>query len=207
MIKQSYQYLYGPVESWRIGRSLGVDPLSDCDKICNLDCIYCQLGHTHQLSNERKVYVPTDKIAGELSTLPAKLDIDYVTFSGRGEPTLASNLGDMIQAVKDFTEFETAVITNSTLLYLPDVQRDVSRADLVIAKLDAFDEVSFARIDQAMSGISFEQTLRGLRAFHSRYLGTLAVQVMFVEENRHCAEQIAQLVRDISPDEIQINTP
>lgn len=207
MSTTSYQYLYGPFDSWRIGRSLGVDPLSDSVKICNLDCIYCQLGHTHQLSNEYKVYVPTERIIGELITLSPKMDIDYITFSGRGEPTLAANLGDMIRAVKDYTPFESAVITNGTLLYLPEVRRAINMAELVITKLDAFDERSFRLIDQALPGISFERTLEGLREFHRGYLGTLAVQVMFVAENLHCAEAIARLVRDIGPDEIQINTP
>ncbi|MCA9392700.1 MAG: radical SAM protein [Candidatus Omnitrophica bacterium] len=201
------QYFYGPFDSWRIGRSLGVDPLSDSVKICNLDCIYCQLGHTHHLTNERAVYVSTERIRTELSMLPAMLDIDYITFSGRGEPTLAANLGDMIRAVKDYTSYETAVITNGTLLYQHDVRRDVGMADLVIAKLDAFDERSFRMIDQALDGISFEQTLTGLRNFQSAYWGTLAIQVMFVAENLHCAEAIARLVRDIGPDEVQINTP
>lgn len=207
MNTQTFQYLYGPFDSWRIGRSIGVDPLSDSIKICNLDCIYCQLGHTHQLTNERKVYVPTEMVRRELQELSPRLDLDYITFSGRGEPTLAENLGDMIRAVKDYTPFETAVITNGTLLNEKEVRRDLAQAELVIAKLDAFDERSFQMIDQAVGGISFEQSLEGLRQFHREYLGTLAVQVMFVAENLHCAEAIAQLVRDIGPDEIQINTP
>ncbi|MGE0267285.1 MAG: radical SAM protein [Candidatus Omnitrophota bacterium] len=206
-ITETLNYLYGPVESWRMGTSLGVDPLSKNTKICNLDCIYCQLGRTQHLCNERKIYIKTETILAEFDLLPPKLEVDYVTFSGRGEPTLASNLGELIQGVRDKTTFETAVITNSTLLHRADVRADLSRADLIIAKLDAVDECSFIQIDKAMPGISFEQTLTGLKRLRDEYTGTLAVQLMFVEQNRKFAGELAQLVREINADEIQINTP
>lgn len=201
------KYIYGPVESWRMGSSLGVDPLSDDAKICNLDCIYCQLGKTHHLSNERKVYVKTSTIMAEFALLPSNLEIDYVTFSGRGEPTLASNLGELIQAVRQMTQYETAVITNSTLLHLAEVRQDLSHADLIIAKLDAIDEPSFHKIDKAMPGLSYESSITGLKQLRDEYTGTLAIQLMFVEQNKNIAAELANLVRQIGPDEIQINTP
>jgi len=211
-----FKYIYGPVESWRMGKSLGIDPLSDTAKICNLNCIYCQLGKTHALSNERKEYVPTGTIVDEIKQFfdmerdkyPALVaDIDYLTFSGRGEPTLAKNLGKMIRAIRKIRKEEIAVITNSTLMHLPEVQKDLSLSNLVVAKLDACDELSFLEVDKAMKGISFEETLEGIKNFRKFYQGKLAIQIMFVEENRKYAPRIANIIRGINPDEIQINTP
>ncbi|MCA9399991.1 MAG: radical SAM protein [Candidatus Omnitrophica bacterium] len=215
-MQNKFKYIYGPVESWRMGTSLGIDPLSAADKICNLNCCYCQLGETHTLTNERKEYIPTREIVNELIDFMKHLEsvapmimqsLDYLTFSGRGEPTLARNLGEMIRAVRQIRAEEIAVITNSTLLHLSEVQKELAMCDLVIAKLDACDEQSFFQIDKAISSISFEKTLKGIKEFKRFYSGKLAIQIMFVEENRMHASSIADIVRDINPDEIQINTP
>ncbi len=215
-MKQVFKYIYGPVQSWRMGKSLGIDPLSDKSKICNLNCIYCQLGKTHILTDERKEYVPTAAIVKEIEQFfdttihsdPSIIEnIDYLTFSGRGEPTLAKNLGEMIRAVREIRNEEIAVITNSTLVHLPEVQEDLSLSDLVAAKLDACDELSFKQIDKAMRGISFENILEGIKSFREFYQGKLAIQIMFIEENRKYTSRIADIIREVNPDEIQINTP
>ena len=134
-------------------------------------------------------------------------DIDYLTFSGRGEPTLAKNLGEMIQRIKEVREEEIAVITNSTTLYLSHVREDLVFSDLVIAKLDACDEMSFFNLDKPMKGIRFERIMEGIKKFRDVYQGRLSLQIMFVEENRRLAKDMASLVRAINADEIQINTP
>ncbi len=195
-----------------MGKSLGIDPLSDSTKICNLNCIYCQLGKTSLLTNERREYVSTWEILDEIQRFfqeraADSADIDYLTFSGRGEPTLAKNLGAMIKGVRRICQEEIAVITNATFLGRPDVQEDLAASDLIITKLDAYDEASFRKVDRGIRGISFEKTLEGIKSFREIYTGTLAIQIMFVEENRTLAEEIAKLVREINPDEIQINTP
>ena len=212
----TFKYIYGPVQSWRMGKSLGIDPLSDKAKICNLNCIYCQLGKTHVLTNERKEYVSTDEITHEIRQFfdvsnykdsSIIENIDYLTFSGRGEPTLAGNLGKMIRAIRKIRNEEIAVITNSTLMHLSEVQKDLFLSDLVVAKLDACDERSFKDVDQSMQGMSFEKILEGIKSFRNSYRGKLAIQIMFVEENRKYAQRIADIARDINADEIQINTP
>ena len=138
----SFQYIFGPVHSWRLGRSLGIDPLSSKHKICNMDCIYCQLGKTTQLINERKVYVPTQDVMDEISRIPLHF-VDYITFAGRGEPTLAKNLGEMIRGIKAIRHEKVAVLTNSSLMNLKEVRDDLMAADFVLAKLDAGDQSFF----------------------------------------------------------------
>lgn len=202
----TYQYIYGPVYSWRLGISLGIDPLSRTEKICNYDCVYCQLGPTTRWVTERGVFVPTDALMDEIRSLP-KTPIDYFTFSGRGEPTLASNLGAMIRTLKSSRPEKIAVITNSSLLHCPDVQDDLAQADFVLAKLDAASSKSFEQIDNSRGLIDFLRMVEGLKIFRRIFKGRLALQMMFIEGNKDCAQAMAEIARDVGADEIEINTP
>lgn len=206
MKKASFQYLYGPVYSWRLGMSLGVDPLSKQKKICNFDCIYCQLGKTHLLTQVRKEFVPTQEIIAEIKKFPFAR-INYITFSGRGEPTLARNLGKMIKAIKDIRPEKIAVITNSFLLAKADVRADLMQADFVLAKLDASCAKTFHKVNRACARPSFNQVIAGLCAFRKRFKGKLALQIMFIKQNKGEAKAIAALAKKIQPSEIQLNTP
>jgi wyosine [tRNA(Phe)-imidazoG37] synthetase (radical SAM superfamily) len=203
---QQFKYVYGPVFSWRLGKSLGIDPLSDREKICNMDCIYCQLGKTNHLTNERKIYVSTWNIIDEVTRVGLN-DLDYITISGRGEPTLALNLGNIIGELKKIRKEGIAVITNASLLDHQDVQDDLAQSDYVIAKLDACDQNSLLSVDKPVSSLHFDSVSEGLQSFRKRYHGRLAIQIMFVDENKDISSRIAELVRNLEVDEVQINTP
>jgi len=200
-----FQYIFGPVHSWRLGRSLGVDPLSCVHKVCNMDCIYCQLGKTAELINERKVYVATEDVIAEIDRIPVNF-MDHITFAGRGEPTLAQNLGAMIRGIKAIRQEKIAVLTNSSLMNLKEVQDDLMDADFVLAKLDAGDQSYFDAVNQG-SVLKLEEIVGGIVEFRSRFKGRLALQIMLVDENLESAAKIAELSRRIGADEIQLDTP
>jgi len=200
------RYVYGPVSSWRLGSSLGIDPISDKKKICSFNCIYCQLGKTKNLTSERKIYVPTDEVVNEIMSLP-EIKIDYITFSGRGEPTLAENLGEMIKTIKKLRNEKIAVITNSSLLSRDDVIEDLLFADSVLVKLDARSQKSLETINRPIKGLTFNLILDGIKRFRKFYKNKFALQMMFVDENKNYAKELSQLAREINPDEVQINTP
>ncbi len=207
MSAQSYQYIYGPVHSWRLGVSLGIDPLSTQEKCCNFNCRYCQLGPTLNFYSTREVFVPVDKVIEEVLSLPAVLKLDVITFSGRGEPTLAKNLGDMIRAVREVRTEPIGVITNAVLIGRVDVQEDLLSADFILAKLDAFDQASLQEMNAPAPGVAFEAILAGMKEFRKKYLRKLAGQIMFTRHNKSQAARIADAVRDIGLDEIELNTP
>jgi wyosine [tRNA(Phe)-imidazoG37] synthetase (radical SAM superfamily) len=204
--KKDLKYIYGPVPSWRLGASLGIDPISQRDKICTFDCTYCQLGRTVRYETERRLFVPVEKIVDEINCLPS-IKIDYITLSGRGEPTLALNLGEIIQALKSVRKERIAVLTNASLLDRKDVREDLRLADLVAVKLDASRREVFEIVNRPMKEITLRRTLEGIKEFRSEYRGRLALQMMFVEANKNDAEDLSQLAREIEPDEVQINTP
>lgn len=201
--------VYGPVPSWRLGRSLGIDLLSARGKICSFDCIYCQLGRTTQATAERRVFVETAQLRAELERLP-DIGVDTVTFSGTGEPTLAANLGEALDLVCDWPALRgvpTAVLTNASLLSQPDVRRNLARADMVVAKLDAPDEALFRAINHPVAGMTWAGVVDGIRALRREFAGHLALQMMFVAANRDQAAVMAELARSLAPDEVQLNTP
>lgn len=197
-------YVYGPVSSWRLGASLGIDLLSREEKICSFDCLYCQLGRTGVHTSERGVFVSTEALLEEIHALPPELWIDFITFSGRGEPTLAANLGEAIEAIKRVRREPVAILTNASLVDREEVRAEVARADLVVAKLDACSGELLRTINRPAAGITYETILDGLVSLRREYAGRLALQIMFVEENRDSAPELA---RRIGTDEVQINTP
>ncbi len=197
--------IYGPVPSWRFGRSLGVDPICSMKKICSFDCVYCQLGKTKNKTIERKEYVECAKVCEELEGVD-KSTTEVITFSGTGEPTLNQKLGDMIEFAKKFG-FPVVILTNSSLLHLEEVRKALGRADIVSAKLDAPGERLFQKINKPIEGISFDNVLDGLRNFRKEFEGKLALQMMFIRDNQEAAGEMAELARELKPDEVQIDTP
>jgi wyosine [tRNA(Phe)-imidazoG37] synthetase (radical SAM superfamily) len=204
--KYKYKHIYGPVSSWRLGSSLGIDPLSTKEKICTFNCIYCQLGRAGKLTKERKVYVDCGEIMREIQKLPY-VNIDYITFSGMGEPTLAKNLGLMIKAARENRREKIAVMTNGSLLSREDVRMDLINADMVAVKFDAYSQEILQKIDRPLKGINFSKILGGIKTFRKEYGGKLALQMMFIRENTGDISRLAELTREIGPDEIHINTP
>ena len=203
---QIARIVYGPVPSWRLGRSLGVDMVSRAPKTCSFDCAYCQLGPTRRKTARREEFVAVSRLAQELDALPA-LELDYVTFSGTAEPTLAANLGEAIAAVKERLQTPVAVLTNSSLMGDPQVRSDLAHADRVVAKLDAPTEALLTEVNRPAPGITLEGIVAALKDFRAAYSGQLALQIMFYAANQDAGEALAGLAREIEPDEVEVNTP
>ncbi|MEQ9410993.1 MAG: radical SAM protein [Fuerstiella sp.] len=205
------KYVYGPVPSRRLGRSLGVDPIPF--KTCNWNCVYCQLGRTSQPTNERRDYVPPDDIIEDVRTAlagrPAN-DVDWITFVGSGEPTLHASLGRMIREVKALSDRPVAVITNGSLLYDSEVRDELSAAEAILPSLDAGSEQLYLRINRPRPELQFDRFLEGLRVFSQEYTGSLWVEVMLIKgvnDTEEALRALAQVLHHIDPDEIHINQP
>jgi wyosine [tRNA(Phe)-imidazoG37] synthetase (radical SAM superfamily) len=200
--------LYGPVASWRLGRSLGVDPLATRGKRCPFSCIYCQYGPTTRPTVRRQVYVPVERLRNAIRALGA-VDADCVTFAGLGEPTLAANLAALATAARQELSLPLVLLTGSALLPNVDVRADMLAFDRVIATLNAADERTFRHINRPATSYSYslQSLVEGLCRFREAYAGHLVVQVMLVRANLEAVPAIASLLRQIAPDEVQLNTP
>ena len=205
---EAKSYLYGPVPSRRLGRSLGIDIIPP--KICTLDCVYCQIGKTSQKSIDRKNYVPVEQILTELKEKLAQgLQADFITISGSGEPTLNIKLGQIIEEIKKITNIPVAILTNGTLLSRPDVRADCARADVVLPSLDAGDTETFEQINRPHKDISIEKLIDGLCKFREEFTGQIWLEVFFVEGVNTDTDQIAKIaeaIKRINPDKVQLNT-
>ena len=199
--------VYGPVPSFRLGRSIGVDLISRDDKVCPFDCTYCQLGKTEEKTTNREIFVETDLIRRDLPPVLEKTEADIVTFSGTGEPTLAKNLSEVVEVVKGLTDLPIAILTNSSTIFLDDVKASLTKLDRVVAKLDAPNEELFQKINRPSPELSHARILEGLKRFRDIYDGNLEIQIMFTGINKDYADDLSDIALDIGPDVVHINTP
>jgi wyosine [tRNA(Phe)-imidazoG37] synthetase (radical SAM superfamily) len=204
-------HIFGPVNSRRLGRSLGIDLLSE--KVCNLNCIYCEIGATTQLTCERAEYVPTTEIIGEIDSYfqdTARLrEIDVVTVTASGEPTLHSGLGGILAHLKEKTGKPLAVLTNGTTLMDAQVRRELSLADVVIPSLDSAREQSFRKIDRPARCLDLEEIIDGLVRFSHEYSGKLWLEILFSRGINDSDDDIYALqgvIDRMRVDRIQLNT-
>ncbi len=207
MGEESFKYVFGPVPSRRLGRSLGVDLIPF--KTCTYDCLYCQVGRTTDSTIERKEYVPVAAVLDEIDRkIAAGCAADYITFSGSGEPTLHSGIGRVIISLKEKTNIPVAVITNGSLLWDEDVRKDLMKADLVIPSLDAGNQEMFERVNRPHSNISFEKMVDGIESFTARFPGKVWLEIFLLDGLTTDAdvERIAACARRINPDAVQLNT-
>lgn len=202
-------YVFGPVPSRRLGRSLGLDITPY--KTCTFDCVYCQLGRTTERTVQRKEYVPKDPVLSELKEFLDEIgeDIDYITFAGSGEPTLHSKIGEMIDAIKTMTDIPVVVITNGSLLFREDVRSDLLNADIVLPSLDAATESMFHAVNQPHESLEVGKIIEGLRIFRETFEGEFWLEIMVVKGMNDPEEEISALVDAVSrinPDRVQLNT-
>jgi wyosine [tRNA(Phe)-imidazoG37] synthetase (radical SAM superfamily) len=197
--------VYGPVRSWRVGMSLGIDLLCT-NSICSFNCTYCQLGSIQVRTNRRQVFVPTEKVMTDFKASRWR-ESDVVTLSGSGEPTLAANMGEVIGKIRDYSNKPTLVLTNGTQIHRPEVRRELVLSDRVYIKLDAATDEVFRRVNRPVSGVSLSRIVEGAVQFRSEYEGYLGIQMMFVHSNRGELERFAGILNRIRPDEVQVNSP
>jgi wyosine [tRNA(Phe)-imidazoG37] synthetase (radical SAM superfamily) len=204
-----YSHIFGPVHSRRLGLSLGVD-LVPCN-VCSYDCIYCECGCTTFATMERREFFPVSEVVAELGEYLSKTpELDYLTFSGSGEPTLSLSIGAVIRYLKEtFPGYRVAVLTNGTLLWREEVREALLPADVVIPTLSSVFEGTWRRIHRPAPGISLDAIISGIRQFRKEYTGEIWVEVFIIPgvntDDRELGSLCA-LLRELHPDRVQLNT-
>ncbi len=202
----TFTSVYGPVSSWRYGRSLGIDPIG-CVSTCSFDCVYCQLGEIEHKTSDRSIYIPTEQILKHLQAY-APWDVDVITLSGSGEPTLALNLAEIITRVKELTHKPVVVLTNGTLLTNSEVRAALTLADIVSIKLDSVSPAQLRRINRPVREIKWDEIQVGLEQFRAEFTGKLGIQTMILSPwDAEAQAEYIRLMQTVTPSEIQLNTP
>jgi wyosine [tRNA(Phe)-imidazoG37] synthetase (radical SAM superfamily) len=198
--------VYGPVKSWRYRRSLGIDPIGRVSH-CSFNCVYCQLGEIEKITKDRALFIPTKQIIEDLQKF-APWDVDVITFSGSGEPTLALNLGEILTQIKQITGKPTLVLTNGTLLHEPQVRAELAQSEQVSIKLDAVTDEQIRRVNRPVLGLSLSEILTGIKQFKLEYQGKLSIQTMILTPwHEETQQTYINLIQEIQPSEIQLNIP
>lgn len=202
------KFTYGPVPSRRLGRSLGIDIVAA--KSCTANCVYCQIGSCEPLPPVRKRFFAPDEIEADIRTAVESADaIDWLTFSGSGEPTLSSDLGRFIRFAKSLETAPVCVLTNGTLLSDPNVREELALADLVVPNLDAATPELFKKVVRPHSSISFDGYIDGMKAFSRGFAGDLHLEIVLlkgINDSEEHLRQLADLVGEIAPCGVWIGT-
>lgn len=207
MKNKKYCYLFGPVPSRRFGRSLGVDLTPF--KTCSLDCVFCQLGKTTHKTVIRKEYVPIQAVIAEIEHWMQDAGIaDYITLSGSGEPTLHSDFGRVLEFLKS-KSIPSVLLTNSTMLDVPEVRDAASSADIIKVSLSAWDQCSFDRVNRPHHQLKFGRVVEGLKKLREQFGGKIWAEVFLmpgINSMPEDIEKISALLKTIKPDRVQLNT-
>jgi wyosine [tRNA(Phe)-imidazoG37] synthetase (radical SAM superfamily) len=203
------KYVFGPVSSKRLGQSLGVDLLPP--KSCTWNCLYCQLGKTRKFVTARQEFFPREEILEEIrQALTLNKGLDWITFVGSGETMLYKGIGWLVAEVKKLTTVPVAVITNGSLLYLPEVREELLQADAVLPSLNAGSEALHLQIDRPVAGLTFSQHVEGLVAFRKEYKGRLWIEVMLlggINDSDEALRDLAAVLKEIKPDMVHLVLP
>jgi wyosine [tRNA(Phe)-imidazoG37] synthetase (radical SAM superfamily) len=179
-------------------------------KTCDFDCIYCQLGPGERTTLERREYVPVEEVVEEVRLrLDECVRPDYVTLAGSGEPTLHAAFGQVAAGIGQVTDVPLALLTNGSLLHLPEVRAQCGPLDLVLPSLDAGDEETFRRINRPHPRLTLETVVEGLVRLRDEFGGQVWLEVFIIEGVNSGDEQVRRIkehIERIRPHRIQINT-
>lgn len=205
---RKYKHIFGPVPSRRLGRSLGVDLTPH--KTCTQDCVFCQLGRTTNKTITRRDYVPIGEVLDEMEEwLERNGKADHITLSGSGEPTLHSGFGEVLRFVRENSPIKAVLLTNGSLLHLPEVRSAASQAHIVKISLSAWDQASYGWMNRPHPDLEFNRLVDGQKAFRAQFTGELWLEVFVIAGmNSTPADigRIAALAEEIRPDRIHLNT-
>lgn len=206
----AYQYVFGPVMSGRLGRSLGLDLLGD--RICSMDCVYCEVGATRDRTCERRGYVPAADILKELSLWKEEglESPDMITLGGLGEPCLNSEMENVILGAKRlFPGTPVAVLTNASLMTDPEVRRELCAADVVLPSLDALVDEEFAKVNRPDEAVKPKAVAEGLLAFKKEFKGKIFLEILLAEGINDSDENLGRLkdfCQRLAPDRVDVVT-
>ncbi len=201
--------IFGPIHSRRFGKSLGVD-LSPGKKQCNFDCLYCELDPAKTMGSQDEV-LSVEEIAKAVKTaLKEHKDIDFITLTANGEPTLYPHLSKLIDEINTFKgSTKTLILTNAATIDDIKTQEALLKLDEVKLSLDCATQKCLQKLDRSHSGIDVENIKAGMLDFKNKYAGPLVIEILIVKTLNDSKEEIAKLneyLLKLQPTRIDIGT-
>jgi len=202
--------IYGPISSRRFGSSLGISIVEN--KICNFDCVYCELGKSPRVDFEYGDYVTPDKVIDALNRYIQNLTvkIDVLTVTGYGEPTLNKSIAEIARRIKEsYPHYPTLLLTNSTHLDKKEVISSFKYFDRIVPSLDAASEKVYQKINRPIKGISARKIIDNLILLRANFSGSLELEILFCDGINSAESEINLLKSaclEIKPDKVWVNT-
>ncbi|MFA7057464.1 MAG: radical SAM protein [Candidatus Cloacimonadales bacterium] len=203
-----YKHLFGPVISRRLGISLGVDVVPY--KYCSMDCVYCEVGKTTNLLNEPQELVNLEEVIKELDEyISNNPKLNYITFSGAGEPLLYSKIGELINYIKaKYPQYKLALITNSSHISRSDIQDELLKLDMIMPSLDSVNQDIFESINRPHPSIKIADIIANLIEFNKNFTGEMWLEIFFIPDLNDLApelEAMRDVIIKINPERVQLN--
>lgn len=202
-------YIFGPVLSSRLGRSLGIDLLGG--RICSFDCLYCESGPTLHKTMERKNYADPGSVLAEFKDWLAEnpeTEPDHITLGGEGEPCLNLGLGEIIHGVKKLApHIPVAVLTNSSLLADAQVRKELMQADTLLPSLDTLIQDEFLLLNRPCCGLQIHDIIRGLQLFCNDFSGQVLLEILLVpgiNDSLENLEKTALFIKDLQHQRVDL---
>lgn len=202
-------YTFGPIPSRRFGMSLGID-LSPNSKQCNFDCLYCELDKAKTVSKQTQIAPVKDIISQIKTSLQSHPNIDVITFTANGEPTLYPYLSELIDEVDKIKgDIKTLILSNGANIYEKNIQQTLTKIDIVKLSLDCVSQKCFKKLDRVDNSIDTNKIVKGMSQFRTIHKNQLIIESLFVKTLNDSDEEIAgiyEALKMIKPDRIDIGT-
>lgn len=201
--------VFGPITSRRFGQSLGID-LSPDTKQCNFDCIYCELKGAKPVDTIQNPPSVKEVITSVKEALKKHKDIDVITLTANGEPTLYPYMEELVQelhAIKNNSKL--LILSNGATVTCKEVRDVLKEIDIVKLSLDCVSEKCFKKIDRPIKGLHVEDIIEGIKEFRKIYDKELVLEVLVVEginDKESEFEALRDVLKEIKPDRIDIST-
>ena len=207
--KLSPKVIFGPIHSRRFGKSLGID-LSPGKKQCNFDCLYCELDPAKTMGDQEEVLSVETIVSAIEKGLSEHNDIDFLTITANGEPTLYPYLSELIDEINKIKgKTKTLILSNAATIDDSKVQAALVKLDEVKLSLDCATQKCLKKLDRSHSGIEVEKIKAGMLDFKSKYKGPLVIEILIVKTLNDTEEEIAKLndyLLKLQPTRIDIGT-
>lgn len=209
-VENPMKYLFGPVNSRRLGISLGIDLFPE-EKVCSMDCLYCECGPS-KFKTDKIIDSPDPKIILDelkLFLTQEEMDLDYITFAGNGEPLLYNPIDQLIAGIKHISQTPICLLTNGYYLWDNEVRNKIKGCDLIIPSLDTVYQKTYEKLNRPVKGSQIQSIIDGIKQLKKEMNGTLWLEILLVKHINDTEEEIRGLktvIKEIQPDNLYINT-
>lgn len=203
------EIIFGPLNSRRFGKSLGID-LSPAFKQCNFDCVYCELKGAKTVDKMKNVVSVQDVIVALKTALKKYKDLDVITITANGEPTLYPHLDELVLEINKIKQDNRLLIlSNGANIVDKNIANALSKIDIVKLSLDCASKKCFKKIDRPYSSIDLDKVVESMKSFSKNYKGSLVVEILVVKginDKDEEFEKLNTILNEIKPDRVDIST-